>query len=123
MAETYSARLTPQQEEALEAMSDNGDADNTSEALRMALDEGLIELGYRNGAKQETRLRATIQRFADAFGLLGIIVVGVTWLYPLGFRMWAIPIFLIALTLYGLDRLLADYEPDVSNRICFWREA
>jgi len=122
MAQTYSARLTNQQEDALEAMERNGDADNKSEALRMAVSEGLHALGYRNGAKTDTALRDTTQRVGDACALLGLLWLGITYLFPFGFRMWAIPIFTIALGLHGLDRVLEQYEPAVSNRLFQWGE-
>lgn len=117
MAEHFGVRLERRQINAIEKMEDNGDADNQSEALRTALDAGLAELGYHNGSKRDTRLRALTRRFADAFALLALFWVGMTFLFPMGFRMFAIPVFVISLALYSLDRLLASHEPAVSKRL------
>lgn len=117
MAETYGARLNKHQEQSLEEMVAQGDADNTSEALRMALDSGLAELGYQHGQQKDTRLRRLLRRAADAFGLAALVWVGLTFLYPIGFRMWAIPLFTVAVGLYVADRGLARHEPAVSQRL------
>lgn len=117
MADTFSARLTTHQQDCLQSMVERGEADNKSEAFRMALDSGLVELGYKNGHKTDTRLRYLLQRAGDAFGLLGLFWLGLTFLYPVGFRMWAIPIFAVALGLHVADRGLKRHEPGVSRRL------
>lgn len=120
MAEQIGVRVDNGHLEQLDEMQEAGDADSYSEAVRASSQVGLEEMGYRNGGKQNTHLRAITQRFADAFALLGVFWVGVTFLFPIGFRMWSIPIFVVALGLYGLDRLLKRHEPAVSRRISGW---
>lgn len=117
MGEHKSVRLEKKQLDAISEMAEDGVADNESEALRNALDVGLHEYGYLNGGTQDTLLRQLTRRVGDAFGLLGILWLGVTFVYPIELRAFAIPIFLVALGLYGLDRLLAGFEPGVSKRL------
>ena len=115
--EKKSVDLEQRQVEALEQMVDYGDADNQSEALRTALDAGAQSLGYRNGRKHDTTFRQSVRRMADAVGLLGLFIVGLTFWGPMEWRILVVVPFLMAAVLYGTDRLLARVEPTVSNRL------
>jgi len=107
MSQTVSAKLDNDQVEHLKQQVDQGRADSISEAVRNEI----------NGENGRTALRGAVMRFGDAFGLVAIIWLGLTFLYPLGFRMFAIPVFVVSVSLYGLDRVLGRYEPAVSNRL------
>lgn len=91
--------------------------EHTSEAVRIASRAGLQKLGYVDGTKQDTTLRKTARRFADSFTLLGVFWLGLTFVYPLELRALAIPIFLVALAMYLMDRALGSCEPAVSRRL------
>jgi len=119
MCDRVTVRLENKQTDGLEAMTENGDADNDSEALRTALNIGLGELGYLKGHSdnKDTQLRAWAQRFADAFGLMGLMWVGVTLFLPVGFRVYAIGWFAASLACIAVDRGLAALEPQVSRRL------
>lgn len=115
-----SVNLESGQKEAFDRMIDDEEADTQSEALRRTVSIGLAELGYLNGTPPDTgdtRLRATARRFADAFGLLGLFLVGVTFWLPLELRMYVVAPFGAAIACHALDRVLETYEPAVSRRL------
>jgi len=115
MMEHYTVRLSERQADAVENMANNGDADNTSEAIRDAIEHYAQALGYFNGRKRDTTLRRGIRRAADAFALAALIWVGFTIMYPVSYRLAALPMFAVAVVFYGADRALAAYEPRVSR--------
>lgn len=98
-------------------MVGNGDADSQSEALRVAVNAGLRSKGYHGAVKRDTPLRAFTRRTGDAFALLSLIWVGMTFLGPGVLRAWAIPFFLVAVAMYGVDRALKVVEPGISRRL------
>lgn len=100
-----------------EEMEENGDADNQSEAIRAAIDAGGNALGYYNGTKQDTRLRKTARRFADAFAIVGLIWIGATLFAPVALRVYVAAPFAASVACLALDRGLATVEPHVSNRL------
>lgn len=120
MAKQVSARLDEPQVDGIQSAIDDGTVDSSSEAIRQGVDYWLAEYGYKTHTRSDTTLRQAIRRAADSSALLGVLWVGMTYLFPIGFRVWAIPIFLIAVTFYGVDRLLARIEPAVSNRLRLW---
>lgn len=114
------ANLESGQKKALEQMVEDEVADTQSEALRRTLNIGLADLGYLNGTpvdNGDTRLRAAARRFTDAFALLGVLLIGVTFFLPLEMRMFVIAPFGAALACHSIDRALASYEPAVSRRL------
>ncbi len=117
MAELKSIRLEKQELDAIEDMAEQGVADNQSEAHRQLLRAGMHEYGYRNGDYTDTTLRTVIQRFAHWFIVAGIVWTGVTWYYPRVFATPAIGLFLSGLACWGIDRVLEQHEPRVSNRL------
>lgn len=121
MPDKVSVNLEKGQKEAFERMEDAGDADNRSEALRRSVNVGLAELGYLNGKPRanddETPLRTVSRRFADAFALLGVFLVGFTFFFPLQFRAIVAFPFAASLACYGFERTLSNYEPAVSRRL------
>jgi hypothetical protein len=121
MPDKVSVDLEKGQKGAFEKMEERGDADNQSEAMRRCINIGLAELGYLHGDPRdvdgETPLRTVARRFADAFALVGLILVGFTFVYPLGLRAIAAFPFAASLGCYGIDRVLATYEPAVTRRL------
>lgn len=117
MGEVKSVKLENRQLDGIEAIQEDGAADNQSEALRNALDVGLRELGYYNGHTSDTRLREIARRFRDAFALLGLMWIGVTMFLPASLRVFAFAPFAASLACIALDRGLATVEPRVSNRL------
>lgn len=115
MADPVSVRLDKTQKEGLEAMSENDDAANPSEALRVCVNIGLQECGYANGVKVDTALRQTARRFADTLAGVALVMLGVTMLYPVEFRVFVFGPLMASIACYGLDRVLAKKEPGVSN--------
>lgn len=104
------AKLDESQVEHLKEMEEKGEAGSISEAVRM-------EIGRGGGVTAETTLKRFVSRSADSLGMLGVIWVGMTFVYPLEFRAFAIPIFMVALSLHVVDRILAAHEPEVTRRI------
>lgn len=103
--------------DGLKQMKKDRDIEHASEAVRIASRAGLQRMGYVEGTNRDTPLRKTSRRFADAFAIVGLIFLGLTWFYPIGFRMIVVGPFAASLACYGLDRVLKHYEPAVSNRI------
>jgi len=115
MAQSVSGRLDDDIVDGLEEMTDNGDAENISEALRMTCSAGLRQYGYYWGEKRDTRLRKTVRRFIDAFALLGVMWIGVSFWLPLELRALAAAPFAASAACLSIDRVLATHEPAVSN--------
>ncbi|MFW5933339.1 MAG: hypothetical protein ACOCT8_01265, partial [Actinomycetota bacterium] len=103
--------------EALTRVEEEESHDNTSEALRDVISTGLTEKGYLNGEKTDTRLRVAARRFADAFALLGVLMLGSMFWLPLEYRVFVAVPFAASLACVGLDRALAGIEPAVSHRL------
>lgn len=117
MGETLSGHVDTDQVEAIQEMVEAGEADNQSEAIRRALRVGLSEMGYHNGVRTDTQLRTVARRFRDAFLLLGVLWVGVSFWLPIGWRSLAAAPVAAGLACHVIDRGLARREPDVSNRL------
>jgi len=117
MGKPKSIRLENRQEEALSEMVDEDFADNESEALRVALNIGLTNLGVLNGAATDTPLRRVARHAGFGLACIGAFIVGLTYFGELTWRLLAVVPFLMSLACYGIDRALAVYEPDVSNAI------
>jgi len=114
MAEVKSARLTRPQLDAIEAMVEDGTADNASEALRVAVDSGLVEMGYRGGVEPTSTdpypgVRAAARRFRDAFVLLTVMWVGVSFWLPLELRIYAVAPFGAAVASDTVDRAVSRW--------------
>lgn len=90
---------------------------DVSDAARKTMREGLEAMGIRNGKHRDTPLRQGIRRVADATAMLALLWLGATFLAPIGFRAWVIPIALVSISMYASDRVLARVEPSVSRRL------
>jgi hypothetical protein len=117
MAKQKNTRLEKHQLEAISDMVDRGLADNESEAHRMLLNEGKRAYGYKNGGYSDTALKQACGKLARAFLLIGVVLIGVTYFYPITFRILAVGPILSGLFLLGVESLLESHEPKVSNRI------
>lgn len=115
MAETKSARFSKEQIDAIEDMVEQGRADNQSEAHRMFVNAGMREYGYVNGGMKETKLRWAVRETSKLCLYAGILLLGLTWLYPVIFRLAPFGPIVAGLVLHGADRALGSVEPDVSN--------
>lgn len=117
MGERKSLHLDSDLTDRLNDMVANGDAPNFSEAVRIATRAGLEELGYRNGGKRDTTLRAIVRRAADASAWASIFLAAFAYFGPLEIRLLLIPMLAIPLSLYTADRVLSRLEPRVSRGI------
>jgi hypothetical protein len=117
MAETKSARFSKAQTEAIEDMVEQGKADNQSEAHRMFVNAGMREYGYVNGGYTDTVLKQATHEAAKWFLVAGLVLVGVTYFYPVSLRLVAIGPIVSGLFLMGVERVLESHEPKVSNKI------
>jgi len=114
MAEVKSVRLTRPQLDGIEEIVEDGRADNDSEALRVAVDSGLVEMGYRGPVESDDNdvypgVRAAARRFRDAFVLLGVMWLGVSFWLPLELRIYAVGPFAAAVACDGFDRGLSQW--------------
>lgn len=117
MSEKLGIAFDETQVDALEQMQEEGKADSYSEAGRIACAVGLQEMGYTNGGYSQTMLRRAVREVAKLFLVAGFVIVGLTYFYPLGFRIMAVGPILSGLFLLGVERVLASVEPTVSNRL------
>jgi len=117
MAKQKNTRLEKHQLDAIEDMVDRDVADNESEAHRMLLNEGKRAYGYKNGGYTETTLKQATHEAAKWFLVAGLVLVGVTYFYPVSLRLVAIGPIVSGLFLMGVERVLESHEPKVSNKI------
>lgn len=117
MAETRGARFNREQVQAIEDMVDKGIADNQSEAHRMLVNAGMHEYGYTNGGYSETALKTVCGEMAKLFLVSGLILVGVTYFYPVQLRLLAVGPIVSGLFLMGVERVLESHEPKVTNAL------
>ena len=117
MAERTSVHLEQHQLDVIEDMAEEGKADNESEALRMFLNAGMREYGYRNGESNQTVLRTVIHEMAKLFFVSGLVLLGVTYFLPVELRLVAVGPIFSGLFLLGVDRALESVEPRVSKKL------
>ena len=103
--------------EGIRQMQECYGIEHRSDAVRKAIREGLEGMGIRNGKHRDTALRQGMRRVADATAMLALLWLGATFLAPIGFRAWVIPIALVSIAMYASDRVLARVEPSVSRRL------
>jgi len=117
MAERKSVHLEQHQLEAIEDMVNRGLADNESEAHRILLNEGKRGYGYKNGSYSDTVLKSVCGEMSKLFLLAGVVLVGVTYFYPVSLRLVALGPIISGLFLLGVERILESHEPKVTNTL------
>lgn len=117
MSDVVSAQFDDHQTEAFDQMEKEGDAENQSEALRRAANVGLHEMGYINGEKKETRLKATVHYVSWLFMVAGLVGLAFTIAYPVPARIPSFAVLTVGVVLYGVHEKLEDVEPDLSRRL------
>jgi len=118
MGKHTTIRLENQQIQAAELMEKTGDADTQSEAIRQFINTGMAEMGYGNGKPPEsTTLQRLTRESARALTYVGLGWVVLAWMLPVVFRLPAVGVLLAAGGLWGLDRVLDEHEPAVSQRL------
>lgn len=117
MSEKIGVTLDEYQVDGLDEMKEQGRADSYSEAGRIAIATGLEELGHTNGSTVKTPLRATTHELAKLFLWAGFVLMGITFFYPIELRILVVGPITSGLFLLGVNRLLANIEPRVSNKL------
>lgn len=117
MGERITGNFDQDEVDAFDELKKDRGIDHMSEALRIASRTGLQQLGYVEESDQDTTLRQTSRRFADAFALVALIMAGLTWAYPIGLRMLVVAPLAASISCYAVDRALKHYEPAVSDQI------
>lgn len=107
--------------EAFSELKEERDIEHMSEAVRIASRTGLQQLGYVSESVRDTTLRQTTRRFADAFALVALIMMGLTWAYPIGLRILVVGPLAASISCYGLDRALKHYQPALSRQLSRFR--
>jgi len=103
MGESNTVRLESHQWEAVDEMETDGLADNRSEAVRLALNVGLSELGYAV-RQEQSRLERAGNLVGWACGFIALAWLGVTLAYPVELRLPAVAALLASLTGFGIAR-------------------
>jgi Arc/MetJ-type ribon-helix-helix transcriptional regulator len=117
MAKNTSVQLQEDHLDGLQEMVDAGQADNRSEALRMAMQSGFREYGVVSYTETETRLRETARQLGVGFAMVGAVMLGLVYFGSVELRLLGIVPWIMALACYGVDRGLARVEPRVSLRL------
>ncbi len=115
MRKPLSAKFDKRQRDGLAEIQEDGLADNTSDAIRTAVDAGLSELGYTNGSHDQTRLEWLAGELARVFAYLGLGWLAATLYFPVGFRLYAVGWFVVSLACMALQNALESHEPGISQ--------
>lgn len=104
MGDSNALRLEQRQWEALEEMTENGDAPNRSEAARQVVAVGLDELGYGH-SETPSRFASAGYLVGWACGFVALAWLGVTIAYPVELRMPAVAALFASLTAFGVSHV------------------
>lgn len=117
MVSKKSLYLESHQIETIETMVEQDKADTESEALRILLNSGMVEHGYRAGRNGNTLLKTFTRRLAWAFALIGIVWMATTLFMPVLVLRPAFAAMSASLGMFGLHRVLDEHEPAITNRL------
>ena len=112
-------RLEQDQIEAIDEAEELGLADNEPGAARFLIDEGARSRGLNGHGTANTTLRAVVRRAADSFAMFAIMTMAALYFMPVptSARLLVVWPFATSVALYGIDRVLASYEPGLSARL------
>jgi hypothetical protein len=117
MSDHFTIRFEQKYTDLIDEAEDAGLGSNGTEAVKALLDAGAMHHGL-NGHAGNTQLQRVVSRLADAFAFAGIIFIGLTFWFSVEVRAVALAsTWGAAVVLYGLDRVLARYEPRMSARL------
>lgn len=117
MAKRKTVSLNTHQLDAIEKMQEHGEADSQSEAFRMALNVGFVELGYLNGHSKDTSLRRLVREVGKLSTYAAIFALGMSLFYPFAFRVPVLILIVGGMVCFSVDKALARVEPRVSDNI------
>jgi len=103
--------------DGFQQMKEEGEADNLSEAARRASAVGLRQMGYENGEKSDTTLKAVVKQVSWLFTVAGLVGLGFTFAYPVPARIPSFAVTTLGVGLFGIYRVLEAHEPKVSKRL------
>ena len=107
MAEPKTVKMEKRQCDAIGDMEDDDLADNPSEAIRLAFDVGIRELGYGDGdGGDDPWLAWFTGELGKVFAYLAIGWLAATLAAPVGFRLLAVYLFFASVACFGLERAL-----------------
>lgn len=107
MSKSTSIRLDNDHEDALDRMVKRGDADSPSEALRQTSQRDLARRGYLTG-NGPSPLAKALDTVGLVCGIIGLVWVAVTFLYPVEVRIWAVSFMLASVLAYSGKRLITS---------------
>jgi len=117
MGERLTGNFDQNHVDGFEAMQEDGDADNYSEAVRRASIVGLREMGYINGERTDTWLKQVVYRFAWLFTIAGVTGLAFTATYPIPTRLPSLAVGAFGGLLFGIYAILDSHEPKVTKRL------
>jgi len=103
--------------DALDDMQQRGIASSRSEAVALAVERGLDDLGYRGSNRRQTGLRQIIQHAYIGSLWAVMVLAGLTWFGPLEVRLLVIGLLPVPIALFVVDIGLARVEPRVSEAL------
>lgn len=107
MGKQVNVRLDKDEVSACVAMKEQGEAENFAEAVRTAARESWVDRGYLTGREPST-LAAVLNTVGFVTGLLGVLWVLVTLVYPLQIRVYGMAFLLASVGAYTVKWALAE---------------
>jgi len=115
--EHLGGEVEAEQKKFLDDYVESGKAENRSKAMRDAIVALQHKEGYRNGVPKDTPLRQTIREFARFLIYAGFAWFAFTVLWSVEIRLAGVLLLAVGVILLGVDRFLAQVEPNVTNRL------
>lgn len=107
MGKQVSVRLDEDETEVCKKMKRRGEADSFAEAVRTAARESWVDRGYLTGREPST-LVSVLNTVGFVTGLLGVLWVLVTLVYPLEIRVYGMAFLLASVGAYTVKWALAE---------------
>lgn len=115
MGERLTGNFDQDHVDGFEAMQEDGTAESYSEAVRIAANRGLNELGYKNGVREETWLQWFVGELAKVLSFLALGWIAATIYFPVEFRFMSVYFLAAALGTFGVERVLQRVEPRITH--------
>jgi len=107
MGKQVNVRLDQDEVDACVEMNERGEAENFAEAVRTAARESWVDRGYLNGRETST-LVSVLNTVGFVTGLIGVLWVLVTLVYPVEVRMYGMAFLLASVGAYTVKWAVAE---------------
>jgi hypothetical protein len=110
MGKQVSVTLDDHEMKRLARFREEHDIDTRAEAIRAAIDQGIIKLGYgaRLPARVE-RLREFVENVATVLAYFGVAWMIAAWMFSIEIRAAGAVFLIVSFGLFGFERLIDRY--------------